>query len=344
MLTVSLVIPVRNAVRTLDACLASLARLEPRPSEIVLVDNGSTDASPARLRAFAGTTTSPPVTVVTEPRAGATFARNAGIRASRGDLIAFTDADCAVDRAWLSYLAKPFSDDRIGAVAGHIIAAPPGNTCELFCGLYTLQAPASGGMHDRWTPVEGGFPTANLAVRRAVLEQVGGFDEGIRIYGEDYDLCARIYQGGWAIAYTPEAIVHHHHRTTLRGLTRQSFGFGCGHAYLLRRHGPPAVWITLPGRQRPVRIPPVRMWIDLASADKKIMAVALCGLWYRPAWLLLPLYGLWLMAATARRARAAGRPCSLARSASLAGLLVWKSFALTLGRWWGSFKYGAACL
>lgn len=344
MLNVSLVVPVRNAVRTLDACLASLAQLEPRPIEIVLVDNGSTDASPERLHAFARTTSSPPITVVTEPRPGVTFARNAGVRASRGDIIAFTDSDCAVDRAWLSYLMKPFSDDRVGAVAGRIVAAPSRNTYELFCGLYTLQSPAAGRMHDRWTPYEGGFPTANLAVRRAILDQVGGFDERIAVSGEDYDLCARIYQQGWTIAYTPEAIVQHHHRTTLGGVTRQSFGYGLGHAYLLRRHGPPALWITLPGTQAPLRVPLFRAWIDLASADKKVMALALCGLLYQPAWLLLPLYALWIVAATTRRARVAGRPCSLATAVSLAGLLLCKSFAFTLGRWWGSVNYGAICL
>lgn len=344
MLTVSLVIPVRNAAQTLDACLTSLAQLEPRPIEIVLVDNGSTDESLQRLRAFARETTSPPVTVVTETRPGAAAARNAGIRASHGDVIAFTDSDCAVDRAWLSYLVKPFADDRVGAVAGRIVAAPPRNTCGLFCGLYTLQSPPAGRIHDRWTPTEGGFPTANLAVRRTILEQVGGFDEGIRIYGEDYDLCARIYRRGRAIAYTPEAIVRHHHRTTLRALTRQSFGFGRGQAYLLRRHGPRALWITVPGRQGPLRVPLLRAWIDLASADKKVMALVLCSLLYRPAWLLLPLYALWLMAAATRRARAGGSPLTPATSAGLAGLLVWKSFALTLGRWWGSLKYGAVCL
>lgn len=344
MLSVSLVIPMKNAAQTLDACLTSLGQLEPRPMEIVLVDNGSADATLERLQTFVRGTTAPPITVVTEARPGATFARNAGIRASRGDIVAFTDSDCAIDRAWLAYLVKPFSDERVGAVAGRIVAAPANNTCQLFCGLYTLQSPAAGRIHDRWTPDEGGFPTANLAVRRTTLDEVGGFDERIRIYGEDYDLCARIYEKGWTIAYTPEAIVQHHHRTTLRGLTWQSFGFGRGHAFLLRRHGPRTLWITVPGRHRPFRVPLFRAWIDLASADKKLMALALCGLTYQPAWLLLPCYGLWLVAATTRRARAAGRPCSLATAVSLAGLLVWKSLALTLGRWWGSFKYGAICL
>lgn len=344
MLTVSLVIPVKNAAGTLDACLASLAQLEPRPMEIVLVDNGSTDASLELLYAFSRRTSSPPVTVLTETRPGATFARNAGIRASRGDIVAFTDSDCAVDRAWLSYLVKSFSDEGVGAVAGRTVAAPARNTCELFCGLYTLQSPTTAAIHDRWTPYEGGFATANLAVRRAILEQIGGFDERLRIYGEDYDLCARIYQQGRTIAYTPEAIVQHHHRTTLRGLTRQSFGFGRGHPFLLRRHGARTLWITVPGARHPLRVPLLRAWIDLASADKKVMAFALGGLVYQPAWLLLPLYALWLMAATARRARNAGKPFSPGTAAGLAGLLVWKSFALTLGRWWGSCKYGAVCL
>lgn len=344
MLTASVVIPVRDAARTLEACLASLTRLDPAPLELVLVDNGSTDDGPALLRAFAARSGAVPVRLLSEPRRGAARARNAGFRAAAGDVVAFTDADCRVDRAWLAALLKPFADPSIGAVAGRIAGAAPATACEAFSGLYTLRTPAEGRLSRRWTPLDGGYPTANLAVRRGILERLQGFDEKVLLYGEDYDLCARLYEAGWTIAYTPEAAVCHQHRATLRGLARQAFGFGQSHAYLLRRHGEPGLWFELPGKTVVMRARGGRAWIDLASADKKMAALALLGAALPITWPGIPLYFLWLMTTAWRRARAAGVPRSAATPAALAALLLWKSAALTMGRWSGSVKHGALCL
>jgi cellulose synthase/poly-beta-1,6-N-acetylglucosamine synthase-like glycosyltransferase len=81
------------------------------------------------------------------------------------------------------------------------------------------------------------FPTANAAFRREALQKVGGFDPRCQT-GEDIDLCIRVAQAGNELWFEPSARVHHHHRSTLRGLLRQWFGYGLGHGYLFKKHVP----------------------------------------------------------------------------------------------------------
>lgn len=342
-MTVSVVVPILDAAPTLPRCLAALVALGSAPDEILLVDNGSTDGSLDLVRAVLRERAWPGAISLTEPRRGASAARNTGIRAAKGDVIAFTDSDCAPEPGWLAALTAPFADPRVGAVAGRVVPAAPDSTVELFSALYTLRLGERPARFERWTPWAGGFPTANLAVRRRLLEALGGFDESLRIYGEDYDLCARLYTRGAQIVYAPEARVRHHHRTSVRGMLRQAFGFGRSHAWLLRRHGH-GLWLDLPRRSLAWEGAPLTAWIDVASADKKLAALLVLAALWRPAGLLVALYGLWLVAAGWRRARALEARVSPAAALGLAGLLVAKSAALTAGRWWGSLRYRIPCL
>ncbi|MFQ5945192.1 MAG: glycosyltransferase [Anaerolineae bacterium] len=344
MVNLSVVVPVLNAASTLPACLRALEQLNPAPGEIILIDNGSTDGSLELLQTFVRDRVGGPAQVFEEPRRGAAAARNAGIWGAKGDVIAFTDADCAPDPAWLHHLTGPFADSGVGAVAGRVVAAPAASTRELFSALYTLQLPSRPTRQRRWTPWEGGYPTANLAVRRSLLQELAGFDESVGIYGEDYDLCARLYACGGTVAYVPEARVIHHHRTTLAGLLRQAFGFGRSHPYLLRRHARGGLWVDVPRHPITWSRCPFPAWVDLASADKKVLAIAVLGAMHAPVLFLLPVYALWLARATGRRARQAGALTSPRVALGLAGLLVLKSAAMTAGRWWGSVKYGAICV
>lgn len=344
MLTVSVVIPVKDAVRTLSACLQALDRLVPAPTELILVDNGSTDGSSAVLEAFALTCKTTRVRLVDESTPGAAAARNAGIRAATGEIVAFTDADCAPQAHWLSALLEPFADVHTGAVAGHIAGVFDRSLCELFSSLYTLQPPREAGTFSSWTPWSGGFPTANLAVRRNLLETLHGFDEEVMIYGEDYDLCARLYRQQVTIVYRPDARVIHHHRTTLSGIVRQAFGFGRGQAYLVHRHRPDGLWLELPRLMVRWRAVPLHGWVDTASPDKKLLGLVVLGLLYRPLWCLVPCYLLWMMFDGRTRARAAGSILSLSATLGLAWLLLMKAGAMTAGRWWGSLRYGTVCL
>jgi len=341
---VSVVIPVLNASRTLPRTLAALAALEPAPHEIVVVDNGSADDTRARLTAFAAAGGRAKVIVLDEPRRGASVARNTGARAATGEVVAFTDADCCPRSDWLAALVVPLADIGVGAVAGRLLSTPPGGIVEAFSSLFTLQAPAAAARHTRWTPWAGGFPTANLAVRRELLQVLGGFDESVAIYGEDYDLCARIYETGAAIIYTPNAGVEHQHRVRLTAMLRQAFGFGRSHAWLMRRHVPRGLWLDLPRLSIARPRFPLPLWIDGGSPDKKAAALLAAGLAWRPLLLLLPLYAAWLWWDVSARARGRGLNLSWLGRWGLVGCLLAKAAAMTGGRWWGSLRYGRACL
>jgi GT2 family glycosyltransferase len=341
---VSVVVPVRNGARTLARTLPALAALEPPPDEIVLVDNASTDDTPARLAAFAAAASRAKVLVTREARRGASVARNAGARAATGEVLAFTDADCCPRVDWLAPLTAPLADATVGAVAGGLASTPPRTTVEAFGSLFTLQSPAAPARHTRWTPWAGGFPTANLAVRRALFERLGGFDESVAIYGEDYDLCARLYATGAAIAYTPAAVVEHQHRTALRPMLRQAFGFGRSHAWLMRRHVRRGLWLDLPRWSLVREAFPLPLWIDAGSPDKKALGLLALALAWPPAAALLPVYAGWLWWDMTRRARARGLALSWSGRWTLVGCLLAKAAALTGGRWWGSLRYRRACL
>jgi len=341
---VSVVVPVLNGARTLPRTLAALAALEPAPDELVFVDNGSTDDTRARLEAFAAGGPRAKVLVLGEARRGASVARNTGTRAATGEVIAFTDADCCPRRDWLAALVAPLADATVGAVAGRLHSTSPAGVVEAFGSLFTLQLPAAAARHSRWTPWAGGFPTANLAVRRALLERIGGFDESVAIYGEDYDLCARLYAAGAAIVYTPAAGVEHQHRVTLASMLRQAFGFGRSHAWLMRRHVPRGLWLDLPRVSLARPEFPVALWIDAGAPDKKALALLALGLAWRPLLILLPLYAGWLWWDVSGRARARGLDVSWLGRWGLVGCLLAKAAAMTGGRWWGSLRYGRACL
>ena len=341
---VSVVIPVLNAARTLPRTLTALAALAPAPDEIVFVDNGSTDDTRAHLEAFAASGGRAKVIVLDEPRRGASVARNSGARAATGDVVAFTDADCCPRPSWLAALIAPLDDLSVGAVAGRLSATPPVGVVETFSSLFTLQASEVLARHTHWTPWAGGFPTANLAVRRALLDRLGGFDESVALYGEDYDLCARIYATGAAIVYTPRAEVEHQHRVTLGALLRQAFGFGRSHAWLMRRHLPRGLWLDLP-RTSLVRPDfPMPVWIDAGAPDKKVLALLTLGLAWLPLLTLLPLYAIWLWWDVTGRARARGLGLSWLSRWGLVACLLAKAGAMTGGRWWGSLRYGRVCL
>lgn len=342
-MTVSVVIAVKNGAPTLPRCLARLAEQLLPPDEVIVVDNGSRDGSGDLARAFAARARHLRLRVVEEDRTGATFARNRGVAAASGDVVAFTDADCEPAADWLDRLTSAFRPG-IGAVAGRIKPAPPKTVVEAFAALYTLRTGEEPFDSTRFTLLRGGFATANLAVRREVFTAIGGFDEGIRIYGEDYDLCARIYQQGLAIRYEPLAAVFHHHRTTLRGLMRQGFSFGYCHPYLLRRHFPRKILIELPAMSWERNDLPGRIWLDLASADKKMIVLGILAGWLPWLFWVPAGYLLYLYVDACRRFDREAFPIPRGARPAAPILLLAKSAAMTAGRLVGSARYRAVCL
>ncbi|MBI3089804.1 MAG: glycosyltransferase family 2 protein [Candidatus Tectomicrobia bacterium] len=342
---VSVVVPVYNGAATIRGCLEALRRQTQPPVEVLIVDNNSTDETVACIERFIDEQAVAGVKLLQEPFRGAAAARNRGVEAAAGDLVCMTDADCEPAPDWIERLAAAFGEDpTIGAVAGNIAGKTPRNVLQLFLCLFTLRGAARGAVFRSITPRAGGFPTANFAVRRALFLELGGFDRRIPIYGEDYDLCGRIYRAGYAIRYTEEALVLHVHRGTLRGMLRQSFGFGKAHALGLRRYYEPRLALVLPGKFCEWRWGRLSAWIDLASAEKKLAALLLLAWWQPLALLLAAAYLAYVERDIRRRMRQIGLRGGRAAGLQCTGLLLLKSAALTLGRWYGSVRYRSVCL
>ncbi len=216
LLPVSVIVPVRNGEATLEVCLESLLRLDypAELHEILCVDNGSTDRTPEILRRF-----DKHVRIEHAARRGAAAARNQGIRAARHPYVAFTDADCVVDPAWLRHLVPPLHDSSVGIVGGAVLARIGANAVERF----------GEKIHNHRRAIEELIPpyaiTMSWASPRALLLDVGSFDERL-LRGQDAELAYRIGARGCRLVYAEGAIVRHHNESTVRGLFLEGYTHG----------------------------------------------------------------------------------------------------------------------
>lgn len=194
----SVVIPHLNQPKFLHRCLVSLAAGDRQPDEILVVDNGS-DVMPQEVcNAFPG------VALLCEPTPGPGPARNLGVAKSTGDILAFIDADCLADPAWLAVAAREMVDPTAQILGGDVRIAlgdPEKLTLlEAYESIYAYRM-------DRYIAREGFTGTGNLVVRRAVLEDVGPF-AGLSV-AEDRDWGHRATAKDYKIRYVAQMKVYH---------------------------------------------------------------------------------------------------------------------------------------
>jgi cellulose synthase/poly-beta-1,6-N-acetylglucosamine synthase-like glycosyltransferase len=215
---VSVIVPVRDGESTIADCLDSVLAAEYPPDrrEILVVDNGSSDGTTALIQAR-------PVHYIREPKRGVSHARNRGIAASRGEILAFVDADCLVEPQWLTELVRPFQDPEVGAVAGNLQHVAPSTAAE-------RQAARLLGKWQRFAFTSNpAYPiTANAAYRREVIDGIGGFDPHMT-RAQDVELGLRFQErSGRRLAYAERATARHRNRTTALGFFRQQLGWAYG--------------------------------------------------------------------------------------------------------------------
>lgn len=222
---ISVVIPVLDGAAVLPGCLDALAgQVDAPPFEVLVVDNGSRDAT-ARI----ATEHRVAARVLTEPVRGPYAARNTGIAAARGDIVAFTDADCVPDPRWLAEGAAAIdggADLAGGAIVQRLSSRP--TVWERYdAAMYLAQ--------DQYVAEQGFAATANLFVRAAVFERVGGFRPELVASG-DQELCHRASASGFHLVYAPAARIDHHPRRSLGETWTLHRKLGSGFAELAR-HG-----------------------------------------------------------------------------------------------------------
>lgn len=223
---VSVLICARNAAETLDECLRSVAALDYPDFEVILVNDGSTDATGEIARGYTD------VTVMDTSHGGLSAARNAALHRATGAIVAYTDADVCVDPAWLIYLVQPFlRSDVVGAGGPNVV--PEDDPWMAQCVARSPGAPTHVLLDDRAAEH---VPGCNMAYRRDALLAIGGFDPTYHAAGDDVDVCWRLQARGQQIGFAPSALVWHRHRRTIRGYWRQQVGYGEAETQLMDTH------------------------------------------------------------------------------------------------------------
>lgn len=224
---ISVVVASFNGERTLPACLESLERLNYPSYEIILVDDGSTDKTAEIAATFQHVRY-----VAHASNLGLSSARNTGIQTAKGEIVAFTDADCRADEDWLYYLASDLLNSDFVGVGGHNLL-PPEDSCLAAAVMVSPGGPAHVMLTDR---IAEHIPGCNMAFYRWALEEIGGFDPLFKKAGDDVDVCWRLQQAGHQLGFSSSGFVWHYRRSTVREYIRQQHGYGEAEALLVYRH------------------------------------------------------------------------------------------------------------
>ncbi len=225
--SMSVVVCAHNAETTLDECLTHACALDYPGLDVVVVDDGSKDATAeiARRHRVAR--------LVQIPHSGLSVARNVGYEQAAGEVVAYIDSDAFPPPEWPYYIALGFDGQMVGGVGGPNVPPPDDPP-----GAHQVAQSPGGPVHvlvadDRAEHV----PGCNMAFwRDQVLTEVGGFDPVYMAAGDDVDFCWRVLDRGWEIGFHPAALVWHRRRPGAKAYLRQQRGYGKAEALVEARH------------------------------------------------------------------------------------------------------------
>jgi glycosyltransferase involved in cell wall biosynthesis/GT2 family glycosyltransferase len=243
--SISVVIPTKDRPAGVAATVRGIAACDyPRDRcELIVVDNGSGEdarVAPEMLQVPEGMT----LKLVSEAVPGGSNARNRGVAEASGEVVVCADDDVEADREWLARMVAPFSDPRVGGVAGLTVPSELETPAQVwFEGFGGFMRGFERRDYDFADPppdrplfpfTVGDFGSGqNMAFRRAALEQVGDFDPVLgtatpTLAGEDLELMLRVLLAGSRVVYEPAAIVRHEHQRELEQFRRRVWGYGVG--------------------------------------------------------------------------------------------------------------------
>ena len=225
--SISVVICTYRGSATLVECLDSLEDLDYPDYEVVVVN----DSSDQRVEEIS--LSYEYVRLFQMPHEGLSSARNIGAAEAKGEIIVYIDDDCRAELDWLKWIGIQFRQrPGLGCAGGPnippssenmrqaVIAAAPGGPTHVLLTDNTAEH----------------LPGCNLAVRKKVLEEVGGFNERFWTAGDDVDFCWRVIDAGYDLGFHPAAFVWHHRRFTMRAFVRQQIGYGRAETMLTLLH------------------------------------------------------------------------------------------------------------
>jgi glycosyltransferase involved in cell wall biosynthesis len=275
---VSVVVPTLNRAGSLGQTVQSLmAQRVDAPYEVIVVDNGSTDATVQTVQRLAA---GGDVRYVFEPRRGLSVARNRGIAEACGDIFAFLDDDAVARPTWLASLIDAYRrHPDAWCVGGKIVLRLPDDRPAWFDPRSPLLNAYLSGLDRGEDVVELRYPDdvwgSNFSVRRDVLERVGGFDPSVgvagpaHLAGEESELCWRIQRAGGGVYYCGRAVVEH--IVPAQRLTKRWFRMRARRQgqtdVMVRADGPSPVWPAMRCAAVMAAKSAVRAWIDPARVD-----------------------------------------------------------------------------
>jgi O-antigen biosynthesis protein len=221
---VSVVVCSCNGAQTIAETLAALENLEYPDYEIIVVDDGSTDQTSAIASKHN-------FRLIRTKNNGLSVARNLGLEAAAGEIVAYIDDDAYPDPHWLTYLAAAFLRTEHVGIGGPNIAVP-GDGAIADCVANAPGGPVHVLLSDDSAEH---IPGCNMAFRRDKLLAIGGFDPRFRVAGDDVDICWRLQEHGWTIGFAPSAIVWHHRRNSIKSYLKQQFGYAKAEALLAEK-------------------------------------------------------------------------------------------------------------
>ncbi len=365
---ISVIVCSCNGERTLRDCFEGLVRLDYPNFEAIVVDDGSSDGTAALGRDYG-------FRVISADGQGLGSARNTGLGAATGEIVAYLDDDAYPDPHWLRYLAAAFLRTPHAAIGGPNIA-PRGDGSIAAC---VANAPG-GPVHVLLSDTEAEhIPGCNAAFRKDSLQAIGGFDPRFRVAGDDVDVCWRLQERGSTLGFSPSAVVWHHRRNSVRAYWRQQRGYGEAEALLERKwpekynaaghvhwsgsvygqsrlakirggagriyHG---IWGSAPF-QLLYQPAPRLVWALPALPDWYLLMAALAtisalGVLWAPLLLVLPVLGLAVFASLAHAWLSSAGACfgsaSRSRATRLRALTVFLHLLQPMARLWGRQRGG----
>ena len=211
---ISVVVASYNGSNTIRECFEGLLKLDYPNFEVIVVNDGSTDETPTIAGEY-------DFRLINTDNQGLSNARNTGIEAATGEIVAFLDDDAYPDQDWLKYLAITFmTKDCVGVGGPNIAPLDEGKIADCIANS------PGGPLHVLLSDIEAEhIPGCNMAFRTECLKAIGGFDPQFRVAGDDVDLCWRIQETGWWIAFSPAAMVWHSRRNSIRTYLKQQMGY-----------------------------------------------------------------------------------------------------------------------
>jgi GT2 family glycosyltransferase len=221
---ISVIVCTYNGARTIRDCLEALLKIEYPKFEVIVVNDGSNDETAAITKEYG-------FRLITVKNGGLSNARNIGLEAAKGEIVAYIDDDAYPDKHWLKYLANTFLRTTHVGIGGPNIA-PYDDGLIADCVANSPGGPNHVLLSDQ---VAEHIPGCNMAFRKESLREIGGFDTQFRVAGDDVDVCWRLQEKGWTLGFSPSAVVWHHRRNSLRAYWRQQLNYGKAEALLERK-------------------------------------------------------------------------------------------------------------